>query len=434
GACWPACTENRQCPDTGTCNERGRCEIRCTTDFDCSAGKACGSEGVCEVISECVTQGCNAPDGSLYCNEVSGYCFEDACLDNPCDGLANSTGECQRYFDEYRCHCNEDYVWDGDADACVVFECSAIDLGTFDGTRIGQTGNTCDGTSLYNAFGNGVKSCTRYTTEAKELVYKLTVPAGDAVEVHMEPTDFDASLWVTTSCDDVLGLKCVVGSDDPETVVIHNDTTEDQTYYIIADAYKGCGAFTLTVDVGPYCGNGIVDGNDQCDGDNFDEQTCEGLGYVGGGMLGCTEDCKIDTSECQFICQALELGTFSETIIRTDQDTCASTSFYDVRGTGTSCTRYSSNGNEIVYELAVPAGEGVLVAVEPTGFDAAIWVTPSCDDLVGAQCIVGVDESSSTSGREELDLVNDGDSPQTYYIVVDAFNGCGTFDLTITPK
>jgi len=280
-----------------------------------------------------------------------------------------------------------------------------------------------------------VSSCTRYTSEAKELVYKLTVPARVAVEVHMElTTDFDASLWVTTSCDDVLGLKCVVGSDDPETVVIHNDTTEDQTYYIIADAYKGCGAFTLTVDVGPYCGNGIVDGNDQCDGDNLDEQTCEGLGYVGGGTLGCTEDCKIDTSECQFICQALELGTFSETIIRTDQDTCASTSLYNARGTGTSCTRYSTNGNEIVYELAVPAGEGVLVAVEPTEFDAAIWVTPSCDDLLGAQCIVGVDESASTSGREELDLVNDGDSPQTYYIVVDTFNGCGTFDLTITPK
>jgi hypothetical protein len=72
--------------------------------------------------------------------------------------------------------------------------------------------------------------------------------------------------------------------------------------------------------------------------------------------------------------------------------------------------------------------------VEPTEFDAAIWVTPSCDDLLGAQCIVGVDESASTSGREELDLVNDGDSPQTYYIVVDTFNGCGTFDLTITPK
>jgi len=178
--------------------------------------------------------------------------------------LANATGECGRYFDEYHCDCNEDYVWDGDADACVAFECSAIDLGTFDGTRIGQTGDTCDGTSLYNAFGNGVSSCTRYTSEAKELVYKLTVPARVAVEVHMElTTDFDASLWVTTSCDDVLGLKCVVGADDPETVVIHNDTTEDQTYYIIADAYEDCGAFTLTISSLGECGNGVKEGREQ---------------------------------------------------------------------------------------------------------------------------------------------------------------------------
>ncbi|HRV18850.1 MAG TPA: hypothetical protein P5317_12675, partial [Myxococcota bacterium] len=230
GACWPACTGDPQCPDTGTCNDRGFCETQCTDDTDCPAGMACGSEGLCELIDDCVTQGCNDPDGSLYCHEASGYCLEDACLDNPCDGLANASGECKRYFDEYRCVCNEDYVWDGDADACVAFECSAIDLGTFNGTRIEQTGDTCDGTSLYNAGGSGTWTCTRYTSEDKELVYKLTVPAGGAVKVHMEPTDFDASLWVTTSCDDVLGLKCVVGSDDPETVVIHNDTTEDQTY------------------------------------------------------------------------------------------------------------------------------------------------------------------------------------------------------------
>jgi len=433
GACWPACTENRQCPDTGTCNERGFCEVSCTEDSDCPAGMACGSEGVCEVIWDCGSRGCNDPEGKLYCHEVSGRCYEDLCLDNPCDGLANASGECQRYFDDYRCVCNKDYVWDGDAYACIAFECSAIDLGTFDGTLIEQTGDTCYGTSFYNAGGSGTWSCTGYTSKAKELVYKLTVPAGEAVEVRMETTDFDASLWVTTSCDDFLGLGCIVGADDPETLVIDNDTTEDQTYYIIADAYENCGEFTLSVSKPPRCGNGIVDGNDQCDGDDLDEQTCEGLGYFGGGTLGCTEDCKFNTSECIFGCQAVDLGTFSETITRSNQNTCsAGSSRYNAGGTGDSCTRYSTNGNEIVYELTVQAGETVLVVVDHTGFDAAIWVTPSCDDMLGAQCIVGVDRSSSTSGREELDFINDGDSPKTYYIVVDAYSGCGTFDLTIS--
>ena len=300
GACWPACTGDPQCPDTGTCNDRGFCETQCTDDTDCRAGMACGSEGFCELINDCATKGCNAPDGSLYCNEVSGYCLEDACLDNPCDGLANATGECGRYFDEYHCDCNEDYVWDGDADACVAFECSAIDLGTLDGALIEQTGDTCDGTSLYNALGNGVSSCTRYTSEAKELVYKLTVPARVAVEVHMElTTDFDASLWVTTSCDDVLGLKCVVGADDPETVVIHNDTTEDQTYYIIADAYEDCGAFTLTISSLGECGNGVKEGREQCDGPDFGGASCSNFGFAE-GTLTCSAQCKLDFTNCNY--------------------------------------------------------------------------------------------------------------------------------------
>ena len=299
GACWPACTGDPQCPDTGTCNDRGFCETQCTDDTDCPAGMACGSEGLCELIDDCATKGCNDPDGSLYCNEASGYCLEDACLDNPCDGLANATGECERYFDEYRCYCNEDYIWDGDADACVAFECSAIDLGTLDGTLIEQAGDTCNGTSLYNAGGSGVSSCTRYTSEDKELVYKLTVPAGVAVEVHMEPTDFDASLWVTTSCDDVLGLKCVVGADDPETVVVHNDTTEDQTYYIIADAYEDCGAFTLTISSLGKCGNGVKEGHEQCDGLDFGGASCSNFGFAE-GTLTCSAQCKLDFTNCNY--------------------------------------------------------------------------------------------------------------------------------------
>ncbi|HRV17952.1 MAG TPA: hypothetical protein P5317_08070, partial [Myxococcota bacterium] len=431
GACWPACTEDSQCTTTGDCNNQGFCETQCTDDADCQAGMACGLEGVCEPIDHCVTQGCNDPEGSLYCHEASGYCYDDACLDNPCDSLANASGVCERQYDDYRCGCVDEYVWDRAAGACIASECNAIDLGTFEGTRIEQTGDTCNGTSIYDAGGSGVTNCTGYPSWDKELVYKLTVPAGEAVEVHMEPTGFDASLWVTTSCDDFLGLECVVGADDPETVLIYNDTTEDQTYYIIADAYRNCGEFTLSVSKPPHCGNGIVDGDDQCDGDDFDEQTCAGLGYVGGGTLGCTQDCKFDTSGCIFDCQAVKLGTFSSSITRDNQDTCASTSLYNARGAGTGCTDYPTNGNEIVYELVVPAGQGGIVAVEPTGFDAAIWVTTSCDDLLGTQCIVGVDKKGH-DGREELDLVNDGDSPQTYYIVVDAYSRCGTFNLTIS--
>ena len=46
------------------------------------------------------------------------------------------------------------------------------------------------------------------------------------------------------------------------------------------------------------CGNGIVDGGDQCDGMDLDGQTCTGLGYSLGGSLACGTGCGFDASGC----------------------------------------------------------------------------------------------------------------------------------------
>ncbi len=48
----------------------------------------------------------------------------------------------------------------------------------------------------------------------------------------------------------------------------------------------------------PGCGNGLVDGTDQCDGFDLDGQTCASLGFEGGG-LDCSASCTFDTSGCQ---------------------------------------------------------------------------------------------------------------------------------------
>jgi hypothetical protein len=49
------------------------------------------------------------------------------------------------------------------------------------------------------------------------------------------------------------------------------------------------------------CGNGVVDGEgglEECDGGDLGGQSCESLGYVGGGTLGCTDMCRFDASGC----------------------------------------------------------------------------------------------------------------------------------------
>jgi hypothetical protein len=45
------------------------------------------------------------------------------------------------------------------------------------------------------------------------------------------------------------------------------------------------------------CGNGNIDGSEQCDGANLNGSTCQSLGY-GGGTLACSGTCTYDTSAC----------------------------------------------------------------------------------------------------------------------------------------
>ncbi len=45
------------------------------------------------------------------------------------------------------------------------------------------------------------------------------------------------------------------------------------------------------------CGNETVEGDEECDRDNLNNQTCAGLGYDGGN-LSCTAACEFDVSNC----------------------------------------------------------------------------------------------------------------------------------------
>ena len=45
------------------------------------------------------------------------------------------------------------------------------------------------------------------------------------------------------------------------------------------------------------CGNGVLDPNEECEGDDLDAQNCDGFGFDG-GQLGCTPDCHYDTTMC----------------------------------------------------------------------------------------------------------------------------------------
>lgn len=47
----------------------------------------------------------------------------------------------------------------------------------------------------------------------------------------------------------------------------------------------------------PYCGNGVIDGGEQCDGSNLNGATCATQGFSS-GTLSCSSSCTFDTSSC----------------------------------------------------------------------------------------------------------------------------------------
>ena len=49
------------------------------------------------------------------------------------------------------------------------------------------------------------------------------------------------------------------------------------------------------------CGNGTIDGTEECDGTNLNGQTCSDVGDFTGGVLSCRGDCTFDTSQCESV-------------------------------------------------------------------------------------------------------------------------------------
>lgn len=61
----------------------------------------------------------------------------------------------------------------------------------------------------------------------------------------------------------------------------------------------GCQAYdTALCTPAASCGDGQIGANEECDGANLGGATCQSLGFVGGGALGCQASCRYEVSGC----------------------------------------------------------------------------------------------------------------------------------------
>jgi hypothetical protein len=75
-------------------------------------------------------------------------------------------------------------------------------------------------------------------------------------------------------------------------VEICNNGVDDNGNGLIDCADADCSTDSICL-----CGNGVIDGAEECDGSDLNEQTCATYDYDG-GSLACTQDCYIDYTAC----------------------------------------------------------------------------------------------------------------------------------------
>jgi hypothetical protein len=121
--------------------------------------------------------------------------------------------------------------------------------------------------------------------------FSVTETFPGSVIVSVVVIDADGNIIPGEVCD-TTGERCLVLFTLPDTVVeVAPDTI------LIRDA-RGCTAnIELTVTL---CGNGVMNGNEECDPPDFGGLTCVDFkGPGAAGVLRCTDECAFDDSGCQ---------------------------------------------------------------------------------------------------------------------------------------
>ena len=190
------------------------------------------------------------------CLHVSSASFDAGCGNNvlesgeACDGTALGSSTCSTFgFTGGQLGCSSSCQYD--TSGCTGFSCSATDLGTFAGTTLNETGDTCTATSQYDVAQSPTSACSFNDSPGPERLYALTLQPGTKVRVDLTNIAFDAALWVVTSCADKTGNTCVDISDTlgNESLTLENTSSADATYYVIVDGYStsDCGTYALTI-------------------------------------------------------------------------------------------------------------------------------------------------------------------------------------------
>ena len=273
------------------------CRQACVDNTDCRPGYYCddyyaGDYSGCFPIYDCDYMGCNDPEETLACSfsdDNWGSCYVNYCVEDPCADVEYSTGGCTSVENGYRCECDLGAYWSLEGEACKLYDCGPVELGTWSEPIVLSDEDSCTGTDVFEIT-DWSTSCTGDSTGGPEMIYSLTVPSGLSLYVQVTSPDFNAVIWVTQDCYDFTGENCLMGAGGwgLPVVLLENNNDDEEIYYLIVEsAYVSrCGIFDLTVSV-IECGNEIVEYGEGCDDGNRENDD------------GCDSECMMETGETE---------------------------------------------------------------------------------------------------------------------------------------
>ena len=372
----------------------------------------CKGDGTCSVD----TSGCNSGGSTEVCTDG---------LDNDGDNLI----DCSPNGPDADCDCNN---------ACTA-PTAITDPATVQGDTTGH---------------NQSRTGTCVGANSPDVAFQVTASVTGDLELILDSSS-DLGMYVRTTCNqntEIGGNACADQNGPGQLENLSVPVTAGQTVFIIVDGFQGdSGPFELSVaSVVSQCGNGQLNGNEECDGNNLGGESCTSQGFSGGN-LSCAANCTLNTTQCTGstieICTDGLDNDADNQIDCNDQASCqqacgeacfapptiglgtttGTTTGHATNRQGTCDNSQQNVGPDVAFTFIAPQA-GTLTATLTAGFDTILHARGTC----GSQA-TELDCADNNGANQSETISFNVTAGQSVSLFVDGFNGAsGNFSLNVT--